>query len=77
MIKVRAVVAGVYKDRQVAPGDIFEVEDQLFADAKHSDPHLAKFGWMERIAETPSDRRVEARDEGEVEQREAEKKGWA
>lgn len=46
MIKVKAVSMGVYKNHPYNVGEVFEVEDEFFADASQG-----RFGWMVRAEE--------------------------
>lgn len=50
-MKVKALRQGYYRGRHIDPGTVFEIVDKDFADARHSDPNLAKFGWMEKVEE--------------------------
>jgi len=57
-LKVRALNTGQYKGRMYNHGDVFYVDEGLFADAHHGDKNMACFGWMEKIDRDDIDKPV-------------------
>ena len=48
-MKVRATQQGFYKGRHIDPGTVFDIKDEDFSDAHHTDPKVSRFGWMEKV----------------------------
>ena len=89
-MKVRATRMGFYKGRHIDSGTVFEIKQEDiktdFADVNSSDVRVKQFGWMEEVKEESflhkifspkpvEEQRMEPRDQGEKDQREAEKQG--
>lgn len=83
MIKVIAVRKGTIEGRAYFPGEVFDIDEKLFADVNDADAHQATFGWMQKLDEAKlkdirdkrnaSEKKVSEEEAKQKEKREAER----